>query len=115
MDEETGQRPPFSNSSRHLNIEAIHTAIAQQRLGNPLLYFPSINSTNTYIMERAREGADEGLLLMTDEQTAGRGRIGRTWKSLPGQQLEFSLLLRPSFRPQFLVMASAVAVAEAIE
>jgi len=66
-------------------------------------------------MELARAGAAPGILVIADEQTAGRGRIGRTWRSLPGRQLEFSLLLRPDFPPHFLVMASAVAVAEAIE
>jgi BirA family biotin operon repressor/biotin-[acetyl-CoA-carboxylase] ligase len=66
-------------------------------------------------MELARAGAAPGVLVIADEQTTGRGRIGRTWRSLPGRQLEFSLLLRPNFPPHFLVMASAVAVAEAIE
>jgi BirA family biotin operon repressor/biotin-[acetyl-CoA-carboxylase] ligase len=105
-----------SESQPRLDVAAIHAATQGLRLGAPLLYFPAIGSTNTHVMELAREGAAEGLLVMTDEQTAGRGRIGRAWKSLPGRQLECSLLLRPTaFPPHFLVMASAVAVAESIE
>jgi BirA family biotin operon repressor/biotin-[acetyl-CoA-carboxylase] ligase len=65
-------------------------------------------------MELARAGAEPGVVVIADEQTAGRGRIGHSWTSLPGRQLEFSLLLEPNFPPHFLVMASAVATAEAI-
>lgn len=98
-----------------LDVAAIRSGIADLRLGTPLLYVPAIGSTSTRVMELAREGAPAGLMVITDEQTSGRGRIGRSWKSLPGKQLEFSLLLKPAFPPHFLVMASAVAVAYAIE
>ena len=98
-----------------LDVEAIRSAIGDIRLGRPLLYFPVIGSTSTHVMELARAGAEPGLLVIADEQTAGRGRIGRSWTSLPGRQLEFSLLLKPTFPSYYLVMASAVAVAEAIE
>ncbi len=105
----------MSGSGPPLDVETIRSATRDLRLGRPLLYFPTIDSTSSYVMSRAREGAPPGLLVLTDEQTAGRGRIGRSWKSLPGMQLEFSLLLKPSFPSHFLVMASAVAVAEAVE
>lgn len=98
-----------------LDVEAIRSAIRDVRLGRSLLYFPVIGSTSTQVMELARAGAEPGLLVIADEQTAGRGRIGRSWTSLPGRQLEFSLLLRPAFPSYYLVMASAVAVAETIE
>ncbi|HEX6800028.1 MAG TPA: biotin--[acetyl-CoA-carboxylase] ligase [Ktedonobacterales bacterium] len=98
-----------------LDVEAVQAEIVPLRLGHPFLYFPAIGSTNTYAAELAREGAVEGMLVTTDDQTTGRGRIGRVWRSLPGQQLAVSLVLRPAFPPHFLVMASALAVAEAIE
>ncbi|WIG61595.1 MAG: Biotin operon repressor / Biotin--protein ligase [Ktedonobacterales bacterium] len=103
-----------NGAGRVLDTEAVRAGVRELRLGSPLLYFPSINSTNTYAASLARGGATEGTLLVSDDQTAGRGRIGRIWKSLPGQQLSFSLVLRPAFPPHFLVMASALAVAEAI-
>jgi BirA family transcriptional regulator, biotin operon repressor / biotin---[acetyl-CoA-carboxylase] ligase len=109
-------RPGSKDGSyRPLDVEAIQSAIRDIHLGRPLLYFPVIGSTSTHVMELARAGAVPGLLVLADEQTAGRGRIGRSWTSLPGRQLEFSLLLKPGFPPHFLVMASAVAVAEAIQ
>lgn len=98
-----------------LDVADLQARIVSLRLGHPLLYFPAIGSTNTYAVELARDGASEGTLVTTDDQTAGRGRIGRSWKSLPGQQLALSLVLRPTFPPQFLIMASAVAVAETVE
>ncbi|MFI5273195.1 MAG: biotin--[acetyl-CoA-carboxylase] ligase [Ktedonobacterales bacterium] len=98
-----------------LDVAAVEAEIVPLRLGHPFLYFPAVASTNTTAAQLARDGAAEGTLVTTDDQTAGRGRIGRVWRSLPGQQLAVSLVLRPSFPPHFLVMASALAVAEAID
>lgn len=98
-----------------LDVEALRRGLAGLRLGQPLIYLPAIGSTNTYAGELAQAGVAEGALVTTDDQTAGRGRVGRVWKALPGQQLALSLILRPTFPPHFLVMASALAVAQAIE
>lgn len=97
-----------------LDVEVVRAGIAGLRLGEPFCYLPAIDSTNTHATRLAHEGAVEGTLVTTDDQTAGRGRIGRAWRSLPGQQLAVSLVLRPGFSPHFLVMASALAVAETI-
>jgi BirA family biotin operon repressor/biotin-[acetyl-CoA-carboxylase] ligase len=105
----------MSDMPSALNVAALEAANAGLRLGMPLIYFPALPSTNTHAAELARKGAAEGTLVTTDDQTAGRGRIGRAWKSLPGQQLALSLVLRPTFPPHFLVMAAALAVAEAVE
>lgn len=52
-------------------------------------------STNDDLKQRARGGADEGLVLSTDEQTDGRGRRGRAWVAPTGSSLLCSVLLRP--------------------
>ena len=101
--------------SRPLDVAALEHALAPLTLGHPLIYHRAIESTNSEAMALARQGATEGTLVTTDEQTAGRGRMGRVWLSLPNEQLALSLVLRPTFRPHLLVMASALAVAEAIE
>ncbi|HLZ24836.1 MAG TPA: biotin--[acetyl-CoA-carboxylase] ligase [Ktedonobacterales bacterium] len=98
-----------------LDVDLLQASLAGMRLGNPLIYFPTIPSTNSHAAGLAREGAIEGTLVTTDDQTAGRGRVGRPWKALPGQMLALSLVLRPTFPPHYLVMAAALAVAEAIE
>jgi BirA family biotin operon repressor/biotin-[acetyl-CoA-carboxylase] ligase len=55
-----------------------------------------VGSTNTYVRDRARAGAPEGLVAVADHQTAGRGRLDRRWESPPGANLLASVLLRPA-------------------
>jgi BirA family transcriptional regulator, biotin operon repressor / biotin---[acetyl-CoA-carboxylase] ligase len=76
--------------------------------------FEEIDSTNTYLRERAREGAPEGLVAVADHQTAGRGRLDRRWESPPGSNLLVSVLLRPACDADDLhLCTTAVALAAA--
>lgn len=71
--------------------------------------------TNDRLLELAEAGAPEGTLVLSEVQTQGRGRLGRSWVSLPGQGLLFSLLTRPTFPPEIaatLPLVAGVAVAE---
>ncbi|MDD3797092.1 MAG: HTH domain-containing protein, partial [Lachnospiraceae bacterium] len=52
--------------------------------GRPVQYFKEINSTNTYAKKIAEDGAEEGTLVIADDQTQGKGRRGRVWNTLPG-------------------------------
>jgi len=61
-----------------------------------LRYFNSTGSTNDEALKWASEGASDLSLVISDEQTAGRGRSGRKWHTPPGSALAFSLILRPS-------------------
>jgi BirA family biotin operon repressor/biotin-[acetyl-CoA-carboxylase] ligase len=73
-------------------------------------------STNADVMELARHGEPEGIVLVADHQTAGRGRAGRTWTAPPGAGLLLSILLRPPAEALDLTtMAVAVSAAAAIE
>jgi BirA family transcriptional regulator, biotin operon repressor / biotin---[acetyl-CoA-carboxylase] ligase len=56
---------------------------------------PATPSTNAVLAQRARDGAPEGLVLVTEHQTAGRGRLDRTWETPARSALTFSALLRP--------------------
>ena len=58
--------------------------------------FDSIDSTNRYLMDEARSGAPEGVVAVADHQTAGRGRLGRSWQAPAGANLLLSVLLRPA-------------------
>lgn len=72
-------------------------------------------STNADAMDLARDGAAEGIVVVADHQTAGRGRAGRTWTAPPEASLLMSVLLRPPASVMDLAtMAVAVAAAEAI-
>jgi len=57
--------------------------------------FGELDSTNRYLLDEARAGAPEGLVVVADHQTAGRGRLGRRWEAPPGANLLVSVLLRP--------------------
>jgi BirA family transcriptional regulator, biotin operon repressor / biotin---[acetyl-CoA-carboxylase] ligase len=75
-------------------------------------------STNADLVARARDGAPEGAVLVAEEQTAGRGRMGRSWLSPPRAALTFSVLLRPADVPAarrgWLPLLAGIAVATAI-
>ena len=80
---------------------------------------PSTGSTNADLLARATDpGSPEGQVLVAEEQTAGRGRLGRSWSSVPGASLTFSVLLRPDAVPAarrgWLTLLAGVAVASAV-
>ena len=75
-------------------------------------------STNADLLAEAQAGAREGLVLVAEEQTAGRGRMGRRWISPPRRALTFSVLLRPAVPAGLLgwvPLLAGVAVASALE
>ena len=85
--------------------------LAATRFGD-VRWFPEIDSTNRWVLEQARAGAPEGLVAVADHQTAGRGRLGRTWAAPPGASLLASVLLRPHLPPDSLhLVTAAVALA----
>jgi BirA family transcriptional regulator, biotin operon repressor / biotin---[acetyl-CoA-carboxylase] ligase len=78
-----------------------------------VLRFETLNSTNTEAANQAKRGAAEGLCVIADAQTGGKGRQGRTWISEKGDGLYLSIVLRPRLDPAHLsliTLAAAVAV-----
>lgn len=63
-----------------------------------ILHFHNLPSTNTLAVQYASEGAPEGLVIVADYQTSGRGKPGRQWLSPQGKNLLFSVILRPPVR-----------------
>src|SRR5687768_132907 len=88
-------------------------------VGAELRFLKSTGSTNDLLKAAARAGAAEGLVLVADEQIAGRGRRGRSWTAPPGSSLLLSVLLRPGWLPAadtfLLTMLAAVSAAEALQ
>ena len=83
-----------------------------------LLWFDSIDSTNTRARELARQGAAHGTVLIADHQTGGRGRRGRSFHSPAGSGIYMSVILRPNCVPHHimhLTCAAAVAMCDAVE
>jgi BirA family biotin operon repressor/biotin-[acetyl-CoA-carboxylase] ligase len=82
-----------------------------------VLRFESLPSTNTELARLASEGAAEGLSIMAEEQTSGRGRLQRAWSSPRGAGLYFSILLRPAIpqdRWPLITFMAALAVGDAL-
>lgn len=85
---------------------------------NTILWFDSIDSTNTHAKKLASEGAAHGTVLIADNQTAGRGRLGRSFVSPAGTGIYLSVILRPQCPPDqlmHLTCAAAVAACDAVE
>ncbi|HZR40140.1 MAG TPA: hypothetical protein VFB12_08500 [Ktedonobacteraceae bacterium] len=70
-----------TTTSRVFNVEGLRNSLKTDIFGrgNRLVFSPTVDSTNTLAMKLAREGSEEGVVVLTDNQTAGRGRQGRRW------------------------------------
>ena len=100
----------------HWNAEALWEAIAPQLPGFTVEVLPTIDSSNTELMRRARDGLAEPVLLIAEQQTQGRGRLGRNWVSGVGDSLMFSLGLPLAPRDwSGLSLAVGVSVAESLQ
>ena len=87
-------------------------------IGSTLVCLETIDSTNTECKRRAMSGAQDGLVILAEEQTGGRGRLGRSFQSPKGCGLYLSALLRPDLPPAEVVDFTAwvaVAVCDGIE
>ncbi len=96
--------------------EAVWEAVVPQLPGFSVEVLPSIDSTNTELMRRARAGLCDPTLLVAEQQTAGRGRLGRVWQSDVGSSLMMSLGL-PLAPADWsgLSLAVGVSVAESLQ
>lgn len=80
--------------------------------GNSIHWFDTIGSTNTHAKTLAAAGAPHGTVLIADNQTAGRGRMGRVFLSPPGSGIYMSVILRPNCPPtQLMHLTCAAALA----
>jgi BirA family biotin operon repressor/biotin-[acetyl-CoA-carboxylase] ligase len=97
-----------------LAIALERTAAARGSFGQRVAYFAEIGSTNDVAIRAADAGEPEGSLYLAGTQTAGRGRLGRTWLSPPGAGLYASIILRRREIVPWITLAGGVAVAEGI-
>lgn len=92
-------------------------AVLSWRVGRPVEYWALTRSTNTRACDLACGGAPSGTVVVTDTQSGGRGRLGRSWSSPPGLNLYFSVVFRPRSPVEAvprLNLAAGVAVARAL-
>ncbi len=94
--------------------DQIHTKWA----GKTVHFARETDSTNLWIKRLAKESAPEGTLALAEFQSAGRGRLGRSWEVPEGTSVMMSILLRPKFEPQYapmLTLVMGMAVAKAVK
>jgi BirA family biotin operon repressor/biotin-[acetyl-CoA-carboxylase] ligase len=104
--------------SNSLSAAAILDGLGTQFVGRELAYWPEIGSTNDEARRLAGEGAPEGMLVVADYQSRGRGRLDRGWVAPPGSSLLMSIVFRPELAPhqlQRLTMSCGLAAVGAIE
>ena len=95
-------------------LESIHST---EWAGCELYYYDSIDSTNTKAKELAEDGHPSGTLVVADQQTAGKGRRGRSWESPTGTGIFMTLMLKPEINPNnasMLTLVAAMATTRAI-
>ncbi|MDD5803981.1 biotin--[acetyl-CoA-carboxylase] ligase [Blautia sp. HCP3S3_H10_1] len=94
--------------------DQIHTKWA----GKTVHFARETDSTNLWIKRLAKEGAPQGTLALAEFQSAGRGRLGRSWEVPEGTSVMMSILLRPEFEPRYaptLTLVMGMAVAKAVK
>jgi BirA family biotin operon repressor/biotin-[acetyl-CoA-carboxylase] ligase len=106
-------------TSRDLDAASIERQLSARgvSLGLPVSVLPTTSSTNDDAKRAGQKGAPSGSAFLADCQSAGRGRLGRSWHSPPGQNLYLSFLLRPRLDPRaarLLTLAVGLAVRDAI-
>jgi BirA family biotin operon repressor/biotin-[acetyl-CoA-carboxylase] ligase len=100
-----------------MDASSIQTALSTRVFGRRLAYLSSTRSTNDVAKDMAAQGAPEGTVILAEEQSAGRGRLGRRWLAPPGTCILCSILFRPDLPPtqaQRLTMLCSLAAADAV-
>jgi len=98
-------------------IEELRQTRKGRLIGREILFFPEVDSTNQRARDSSLEGAEEGLVILAESQSKGRGRLGRSWQSPRGVNLYASIILRPPFPPagaQQITLLAGVAGANAL-
>ena len=91
------------------DAEKIKNNLRPGRIGSKVLVFDAVQSTNDLARQHFDENAQEGLVLIADSQSSGRGRMGRSWVSVPGVGIYLSVLLYPKMEPERLPQLTLLA------
>jgi BirA family transcriptional regulator, biotin operon repressor / biotin---[acetyl-CoA-carboxylase] ligase len=94
-----------------LTSEEISNKLKTDFIGKKLIHFDTIDSTNLKAKEMAALGEEDGTIIFSEEQTAGRGRLGRQWVSPKNKGIWMSIILRPDINPMFASRITLIAAA----
>jgi BirA family transcriptional regulator, biotin operon repressor / biotin---[acetyl-CoA-carboxylase] ligase len=101
-----------------MNTQEIAPFIDTEFLGKDIRCFETLDSTNIRAKTLLKEDARHGTVVIAEEQTAGRGRVGRAWNSEKGKNLTFSAIIQPTMPSNkygILSLLAGVAIAEAVQ
>ncbi|WP_024621493.1 biotin--[acetyl-CoA-carboxylase] ligase [Metaclostridioides mangenotii] len=99
-----------------MDIKRIKNNIGTDFIGQNILYLDTVNSTNLYAKKIAKENT-HGTLIISEEQTAGKGRLGKNWTSNFGEGIWMTIILKPEIKIQnapFLTLVAGAAVAKSL-
>ena len=108
----------ISSENNRLAPELISSSLKTKHIGRELYVYDEVESTNSTAKALATEGAPHGTAVVSDMQSAGRGRLGRSFVSPSGKGIYVSIIVRPEFSLEYsslITTAVAVAGAEAVE
>jgi len=91
------------------NLNLYQEKLTTGFIGQSIKYFPKLDSTNTKAWELISENAKNGTVVITDNQTSGRGRQANKWMSISGKSLTFSIILYPNVLPNQINLYSLIA------
>ena len=97
-----------------LGQDSLRAAVAASGVAVAPVWLDETDSTNAEAARLAEAGAPEWTVVATGHQTAGRGRLGRSWEDVPGRSLLFSVLLRPRVPPEDAPLFTLLAAVEMI-
>lgn len=102
-------------AEKNLSLTEISRNLKTDFVGQKVIAYPSLSSTNDIAKLEAKKGAQEGTVVVAEEQTAGRGRLKRAWLS-PKGSLALSIILHPTpAQLPSLIMVASLAVVHCIE
>ncbi len=107
----------MSTPDRMIDME-ITNGLRTRTFGRMLHCYRQVGSTNVAAIDLAESGAPEGTVVVAEEQTRGRGRLGRNWHSAPGLGIWSSVVLRPNIAPDAVTgisIVAALAFAETVD
>ncbi|WOV89083.1 biotin--[acetyl-CoA-carboxylase] ligase [Sporosarcina oncorhynchi] len=108
----------LTGSPDRINAANIQKKLKTKSYGRIVDYYESCATTQLIAHDAAQNGAADGTLVVSEEQTAGKGRLSRPWSSAAGKGIWMSLIIRPSLMPQEapqMTLVAAVAIVRAIE
>ncbi|SHI42493.1 BirA family transcriptional regulator, biotin operon repressor / biotin-[acetyl-CoA-carboxylase] ligase [Dethiosulfatibacter aminovorans DSM 17477] len=98
-----------------LTEEEVKKHVTADVMGRKIVHFDSVDSTNTAAKELADKGEEHGTVIIGEEQTAGKGRLGRSWVSPKYKGIWFSFILRPEINPMLIAKVTQVAAAAVVK